>query len=328
MQQSSSAQDHADQVLHDQLLAAQQHLQSQGQDSRQPTSQQGHNIDPAISGGAMLAPHTQASSLVLPQVMSGVQEAAGGGDASRKTYGKRELSTSKRAEQNRAAQRAFRQRKEGYIRQLESQVKDYKVLSESYKALQAENYQLREYIISLQSRLIDSQNEVPALPDNIDLTQPRPEPPLADSHQQQAESSPPSSVSIAPPPHQQQPSQAQQQRQQQQHTLAAAPTQIPPLAPHQHPHQPSTAPSNTTNEDLGQLNRIAVAGLGMRKHAHPDTVNNNNNNHNQNSNQNSRDHYMPEDSYPWKRPRGNDGYVDRNSADVKIEAVHGLPSIS
>jgi hypothetical protein len=52
----------------------------------------------------MLAPHTQASSLVLPQVMSGVQEAAGGGDASRKTYGKRELSTSKRAEQNRAAQ--------------------------------------------------------------------------------------------------------------------------------------------------------------------------------------------------------------------------------
>lgn len=91
-------------VLHDQLLAAQQHLQSQGQESRQPPSQQGHNIDPAISGGAMLAPNTQGSSLVLPQVLSGVQEAAAGSDASRKTYGKRELSTSKRAEQNRAAQ--------------------------------------------------------------------------------------------------------------------------------------------------------------------------------------------------------------------------------
>lgn len=51
----------------------------------------------------MLAPNTQSSSLVLPQVMAGVQEAAGN-DASRKTYGKRELSTSKRAEQNRAAQ--------------------------------------------------------------------------------------------------------------------------------------------------------------------------------------------------------------------------------
>jgi hypothetical protein len=318
MQQSSSAQDHADQVLHDQLLAAQQHLQSQGQESRQPTSQQGHNIDPAISGGAMLAPNTQASSLVLPQVMSGVQEAAAGSDASRKTYGKRELSTSKRAEQNRAAQRAFRQRKEGYIRQLESQVKEYKVLSESYKGLQAENYQLREYIISLQSRLIDSQNEVPALPDNIDLTQPRPEPPLADSHP--SESSPPSSSLPLPP-------QPPQQQRQQQHTLAAAPTQIPPLAPHQHPHQPSTAPSNTTNEDLGQLNRIAVAGLGMRKHAHSDhTTNNNTNNHT--ISQNNRDHYPPEDSYPWKRPRGSDDYADRNSADVKIEAIHGLPRIS
>ncbi|QGA21493.1 hypothetical protein EYB26_009204 [Talaromyces marneffei] len=319
MQQSSSAQDHADQVLHDQLLAAQQHLQSQGQESRQPPSQQGHNIDPAISGGAMLAPNTQGSSLVLPQVLSGVQEAAAGSDASRKTYGKRELSTSKRAEQNRAAQRAFRQRKEGYIRQLEAQVKDYKVLSESYKALQAENYQLREYIISLQSRLIDSQNEVPALPDNIDLTQPRPEPPLADSHQ--PESSPPS-TSLPPPQQQQQPPQSQRQPQ---HTLAATPTAIPPLAPHQHPHQPSTAPSNPTNEDLGQLNRIAVAGLGMRKHAHSDIIANNNHN----SNQNNRDHYLPEDSYPWKRPRGNDDdYVDRNSAEVKIEVVPGLPSMS
>lgn len=52
----------------------------------------------------MLAPNTQASSLVMPQVMAGVQEAAGSSDAARKTYGKRELSTSKRAEQNRAAQ--------------------------------------------------------------------------------------------------------------------------------------------------------------------------------------------------------------------------------
>lgn len=54
----------------------------------------------------MLAPNTQAASLaqVLPQVMSGVQDAAAANEAMRKTYGKRELSTSKRAEQNRAAQ--------------------------------------------------------------------------------------------------------------------------------------------------------------------------------------------------------------------------------
>jgi len=89
-----------------------------------------------------------------------------GGDG-RKGYGKRELSTSKRAAQNRAAQRAFRQRKEGYIKKLEEQVRDYAMLTENYKNVQAENYQLRDYIISLQSRLLESQGEVPPPPTNV-----------------------------------------------------------------------------------------------------------------------------------------------------------------
>lgn len=69
-------------------------------------------------------------------------------------------------------QRAFRQRKEGHIKQLEAQVKDYSALSESYKAIQAENYQLRDYIISLQSRLIEAQGEFPQPPPNIELPRP------------------------------------------------------------------------------------------------------------------------------------------------------------
>jgi len=69
-------------------------------------------------------------------------------------------------------QRAFRQRKEGHIKQLESQVKDYSALSDSYKAIQAENYQLRDYIISLQSRLIEAQGEFPQPPPNIELPRP------------------------------------------------------------------------------------------------------------------------------------------------------------
>jgi len=89
-----------------------------------------------------------------------------GGDG-RKGYGKRELSTSKRAAQNRAAQRAFRQRKEGYIKKLEEQVRDYGLLTENFKSVQAENYQLRDYIISLQSRLLESQGEVPPPPNNV-----------------------------------------------------------------------------------------------------------------------------------------------------------------
>ncbi|RJE25754.1 Transcription factor [Aspergillus sclerotialis] len=174
-----------------------------------------NNIDPAISGTAMMGPPPATP----PQPE---QEA---GDESPKSYGKRPLSTSKRAAQNRAAQRAFRQRKETYIRKLEEQVKNYEHLSENYKALQDENYSLREHIINLQSRLLDSQGEVPELPSNIDLSQPRPDMPV-----------PPSGPTVAGQ------SAAQNIAQQ-----------------HQAHHQPGP------NDDMNSLNQIAVAGLGMRK---------------------------------------------------------------
>ena len=38
--------------------------------------------------------------------------------------------------------------------------------------MQAENYQLRDYIINLQSRLLESQGEVPPPPSNVDGLQP------------------------------------------------------------------------------------------------------------------------------------------------------------
>ncbi|KAM5368670.1 hypothetical protein ACJZ2D_009442 [Fusarium nematophilum] len=87
---------------------------------------------------------------------------------------KRELSQSKRAAQNRAAQRAFRQRKEGYIKKLEQQVRDYMEMEQSFKTMQSENYALREYVIHLQSRLLDVQGEFPPPPPNVNLAQPGP----------------------------------------------------------------------------------------------------------------------------------------------------------
>lgn len=65
--------------------------------------------------------------------------------------------------------RAFRQRKEGHIKLLEAQVKDYEKVNATLKAVQEENYQLRDYIISLQSRLLESQNEIPQPPFNIEI---------------------------------------------------------------------------------------------------------------------------------------------------------------
>jgi hypothetical protein len=45
-------------------------------------------------------------------------------------------------------------------------------MSNNYKALQNENYQLREYILNLQSRLLENQAEFPPAPSHINLHAP------------------------------------------------------------------------------------------------------------------------------------------------------------
>ncbi|KAI9737321.1 MAG: hypothetical protein M1835_003276 [Candelina submexicana] len=165
--QQSSAQDVADeQSLREHLLAAASHQAGgphhhgglENMQASSSASEHDHNIDPAIAGSNI---HMSTS------------DQSGGDDnlGDDKKGGKRELSTSKRAAQNRAAQRAFRQRKETYIKTLEDRVRDYNDLNENYKAVQAENYQLRDYILNLQSRLIESQGEYPQPPSNIALAQ-------------------------------------------------------------------------------------------------------------------------------------------------------------
>ena len=176
-------------------------------------------------------------------------------------------------------QRAFRQRKETYIRKLEDQVKDFEHMSDNYKAMQSENYQLREYIINLQSRLLDTQGEGPEVPGNIDLSQPRTDMsvPGAVSH-----------VNASGGAH---------------HPSAAgAGSQPPPAAP-----QNAAVPS--TNDDMNSLNRIAVAGLGMRKHATDET------------------NYIPNNTFQSKRLRNEDPQPD-GSDGSKTEPSHGLPVVS
>ncbi|EFY87558.1 transmembrane protein [Metarhizium acridum CQMa 102] len=114
------------------------------------------------------SPSGPPNTSIAPAPSSSAPEPGAAGDGRR---AKRELSQSKRAAQNRAAQRAFRQRKEGYIKKLEQQVRDYAEMEQTYKAVQAENYALREYVIHLQSRLIDTQGEYPPPPPNVNLSQ-------------------------------------------------------------------------------------------------------------------------------------------------------------
>lgn len=109
--------------------------------------------------------------------MPGPATAIGGppGAADQGDYGaegrkaKRELSQSKRAAQNRAAQRAFRQRKEGYIKKLEQQVREYGEKEETFKSMQAEYHALRDYVTHLQSLLLDTKGEYPPPPANVNL---------------------------------------------------------------------------------------------------------------------------------------------------------------
>lgn len=67
-------------------------------------------------------------------------------------------------------QRAFRQRKEGYIKKLEEQVKDFQTMEQNFRNLQNENYQLREYILNLQSRLLENKTELPPPPSHVHLS--------------------------------------------------------------------------------------------------------------------------------------------------------------
>lgn len=47
-------------------------------------------------------------------------------------------------------------------------------MEQSFKSMQSENYALREYVIHLQSRLLDVQGEFPPPPPNVNLSQPPP----------------------------------------------------------------------------------------------------------------------------------------------------------
>lgn len=67
----------------------------------------------------------------------------------------RNVSSTKRAAQNRSAQKAFRQRKEKYIKDLEQQAAEAAQLKQTVEELRAENLQLRDYTLALQSRVIE-----------------------------------------------------------------------------------------------------------------------------------------------------------------------------
>jgi hypothetical protein len=78
-------------------------------------------------------------------------------DAPGTAPGGRVLAQSKRAAQNRAAQRAFRQRKDRYIKSLEQKANEYDLSHSIITDLRKENIYLRDYVVRLQNE-VDSLN--------------------------------------------------------------------------------------------------------------------------------------------------------------------------
>ena len=94
-----------------------------------------------------------------PNLAQSVNNADNGDDATAPptTTGGRVLAQSKRAAQNRAAQRAFRQRKDRYIKTLEQKATEYDLSHSIITDLRKENVYLRDYVVRLQNE-VDSLN--------------------------------------------------------------------------------------------------------------------------------------------------------------------------
>lgn len=148
-------------------------------DDKQVLHDASHPIDPSF-GSESQPPHPEVAAAAAatsqpPARGQGPQDGGPGGQgpgASPTQDGiaelvnrqGRPLSQTKRAAQNRAAQRAFRQRKEIYIKDLEAKVAELKQSKETIDALRQEIIQLRDYILVLQSRLIEHPAGVPTPP--------------------------------------------------------------------------------------------------------------------------------------------------------------------
>ena len=151
---------------------------------------------------------------------------------------------------------------------MEAQVKDMEALTEAYKSIQAENYQLREYIIELQARLIDLQSEVPEIPGGINVHQHRPTVDQVITHTPAHEAAVAAAAAAANSANTVTTSSDQSGA-----TTATAPPTQPPAPSHQHVGVPvSYSDQQSADQQMNQLNRIAVAGLGMRRPHHEEAA--------------------------------------------------------
>lgn len=108
---------------------------------------------PSIPVPTVTLPTIQASNIPPNGIANNLDDVNSMGNTSsayRKT-----VSSTKRAAQNRSAQKAFRKRRERYIKDIEAQAAEVPALKQTIEELRAENVRLRDYTIALQGKLIE-----------------------------------------------------------------------------------------------------------------------------------------------------------------------------
>lgn len=136
-------------------------------------------IDPSFareSGDFVVVPvsdqatSTQESKIEVSStapVVSPMPDLSGIADSPPDDKRRQKLSTTKRAAQNRNAQKAFRLRREKYVKELESTASEVAQLHKTIEELRQENLQLRDYTLALQSRLIELSPNVAVNPHQL-----------------------------------------------------------------------------------------------------------------------------------------------------------------
>ncbi|KAK7676528.1 hypothetical protein QCA50_020497 [Cerrena zonata] len=136
----------------------QQHQQQQQQHQQQHQHQHQHpheeQTDAKAVAAVAAAAAADASRLKERSGSTGGPIRHHSSEEGELSHNGRPISGTKRAAQNRNAQKAFRQRKDKYVKDLEATAREVVHLKETIEELRAENLQLRDYTLELQGKVI------------------------------------------------------------------------------------------------------------------------------------------------------------------------------
>lgn len=144
-------------LTHNNSYPRAQNMSSNSSNPNQLSQQRGQpSIPPSSSGSSSSPPGSSDPTTTTATTIGG--EGNTDQSLSNRRYNRRIVSNTKRAEQNRNAQKAFRGRREKYIKDLEAKSKEVDQLKNDIQNLEAKNRALTDYICELQRQMLHTTN--------------------------------------------------------------------------------------------------------------------------------------------------------------------------